>query len=87
MAELKAEGSVIEVRDDLIVIRPRWSAAVTTHPNELAIEIVTRPGEVFPGDRVQIWDDGTIEIVGKSPVDSNVKRVELPSNWPQHDHS
>lgn len=77
MADLIAQGRVVETRPGIIVIRE-------LPPNERAIRVRPRQ-EVNPGDYVWIFSDGTVDVRSRTPVE---RMVNVPSQIeePQQDH-
>lgn len=81
--EVAHQGRVVEVRDDLIVLRPG------VDPLEVAVAIKPYPEDLVPpqpGDYVFVYGDGQVEVRGRAETNPNEKRVEVP-NAPQQDHS
>lgn len=81
MAEIKAQGRVIETRAGLIVIRRGTSTVEETFE--------VKADGVVPGDYVRIFDDGQVEVGSPNrPLPDNVTEHSLPAaGTPDPDHS
>lgn len=80
MAELKAEGRVVEARADLLVIHPRRTGDGPLNEETIAV----REHSAAPGDWVHIYDDGSVDVVGR-PL-AGPREIVIPSSL-DPDHS
>jgi hypothetical protein len=78
LAELVAQGRVVETRPGLIIIQ-------VLPPQERAFRVRLHQ-EANPGDYAWVYSDGTVDVRTKTTVE---RAVDVPSRIeePQQDHS
>jgi hypothetical protein len=68
MAEVKAQGRVVETRPDLLVLAVGQGAEMP---------YLCAPQDVLPGDYVWIFDDGQVEVKNR-PVP--LREISIPTS-------
>lgn len=79
MAEIAAQGRVIEARSDMLVILEAGSGEDA---------FLVRPHDAEPGDYVWIYGDGQVEVKNRPPrLPANVTERTFPTTLDGQDHS
>lgn len=84
MAEITAQGRVVEARPSLLVLRYGTSLVEYMHDG-------LKPYDARPGDYVFIYDDGQVEVRGRDAANPDIMVPGHPQlggdlDSPQQDH-